>query len=231
MLKSPSPLWAAPALLALGVVSVLALFPDPRLLKPAQMPPEKITLLLLLVSFALALFPPFQRRLMQDRDAASFAALVAGTILFHIADRAGPRAGEGFGLAWALTPDDPLAISYATRAVILGALLSFPLWLRTGAPESGVLGGLLLLGFLGAGSFLLLGRFYPVGITETLDPTSLGTLAVQIVAYASLALCARAVTFSLELRKVLFKIIPVILLVVWARHQFAPIAAPVEADQ
>ena len=231
MLKTPSPIWAAPALLALAFVFVLALFPDARLLKPGQMTSEKITLLFLVVSFALALFPPFARRLIEDRDAASWALLVAGVVLFHIADRAGPRAGEGFGLGWALTPDDPLAVSYATRAVVVGALLSFPLWLRTGAPESGMLGGLLLLGVLGAGSFILLGRFYPVGVTETLDPTSLGTLALQILAYGCVALCARAATFFPAARKLLFVIMPIVLLIIWARHQFAPIAAPVETDQ
>lgn len=224
-------MWAVPALVALAIVGALALFPDARVLKPDQMPSEKITLLFLFVSFAVALFPPFSRRLIQDRDAAMWAVLVAGVILFHLADCAGPRASEGFGLHWALTPDDPLAISYATRAVIVGALLSFPLWRRTGAPESGLLGGLLLLGILGAASFILLGRFYPVGVTQTLDPTSLGTLMLQIVAYACLALCARAATTTQATRNVLFKIVPIILLIAWARHQFAPIAAPVETDQ
>ena len=231
MQKSLSPLWALPALLALAIVSALALFPDPRLLKPDQMSSEKITLLFLFVCFAVALAPALQRRLTQDRDAATWALLVAGTILFHLADRAGPRAGEGFGLHWALTPDDPLAISYAMRAVVGGALLSLPAWIRGGAPDRALVGGLLLLSVLGVGAFWLLWRFYPVGITEKLDPTSLGTLAVQIVAYACLALCARAATLTQTTRGLLFKIVPVVLLIVWARHQFAPIPAPIEADQ
>lgn len=230
MIKSPSPLWAVPALLALGIVSILALFPDPRLLKPDQMSSEKLTLLFLFVAFALALVPPLQRRLVEDRDAATWALLVAGVILFHLADRAGPRAGEGFGLNWALAPDDPIAVSYAARAVVLGALLSVPGWIRGGAPDRALVGGLLLLGALGTGAFGLLSRFYKVGAVETLDPTSLGTLLVQIVAYASLALCARAVTASESMRGALLKIMPVILLVVWARHQFAPIAAPLEEE-
>ena len=231
MPKSSSPLWALPALLALGLVSVLALFPDPRLLKPDQMSSEKITLLFLFLVFALALLPALQRRLIENRDAATWAVLVAGVIVFHLADRAGPRAGEGFGLQWALTPDDPIAVSYAARAVVVGALLSIPGWIRGGAPDRALIGGLLLLGALGAGAFVVLSRFYTVGVVETLDPTSLGTLLVQIVTYASLAGCARAATATPLLRSVTLKIMPLILLIVWARHQFAPIPAPIEFDE
>ena len=228
--RQPHPLFALPAVIALGIVAALALFPDARLLGPAEMGPEKWTLLFLAVCFLVALIPPFARRLVADRDAATWALIIVWVILFHLAERAGPRAGEGFGLNWSLTPDEPLAISYAMRAVVFGALLSAGAWAAQGGPARAFVAGLLGLGLLGAGMFWLLGHYYTIGVVETLDPTPLGTLLVQIVGYACVALCARAATATPALRGVLLKIIPFLLLVVWARHQFAPIAAPVEAE-
>ena len=229
-LREPNPLFALPALLAMGAVGVLALFPDARLLGPGEMGPEKLTLLFLAVCFLVALVPPLSRYLVGNRDAATWAVLVVGVILYHVAERAGPRQGEGFGLNWSLTPDDPLAISYAMRAVVFGALLSAGAWVVGGAPERALVGGLVALGIIGAAAFALLSRFYTVGVVETLDPTPLGTLIVQVVGYICLALCARAVTATLWLRRVLFAILPLLLLGLWARHQFAPIAAAVEAE-
>ena len=228
--RQPNALFALPALVALILVGALALFPDPQLLGPADFGPDKITLLFLAACFLVALVPAFSRHLIRNRDAATWAILVASVILFHIAERAGPRAGAGFGLHWSLTPDEPLAISYAMRAVVFGALLSAGAWARSGGPTRAFVGGLVLLGIVGAGSFWLLSRFYTVGVVETLDPTPLGTLIVQIIGYACLALCARAATATPALRSVLFKLMPIVLLLVWARHQFAPIAAPVEAE-
>ena len=225
-LREPHPLFAVPALLALAVVGALAFFPDPKLLGPADLGPDKLTLLFLGACFLVALVPTLARHLIENRDAATWAVLVAGVILFHIAD----RSGVALRIAWSQTPDDPLTVSYAMVALVLGALLSAGAWIRGGAPERALVGGLALLAVLGAGSFYLLSRFYTVGVTETLDPTPLGTLMVQVVAYAGLALCARAATASRSARGVLFKILPILLLAVWARHKFAPIPAPVEAE-
>ena len=49
--RQPHPLFALPAVIALGIVAALALFPDARLLGPAEMGPEKWTLLFLAVCF------------------------------------------------------------------------------------------------------------------------------------------------------------------------------------
>ncbi len=230
--RQPNPLIAIPALIALGIVSALALLPDAKLLGPAEMGPEKLTLFFLAICFLVALVPAFSRRLVENRDAATWAVLVVGVILFHLAERAGPRVGEGFGIHWSLTPDDPLAISYAMRAVVFGALLSAGAWAARGGggPARAFVAGLLGLGLVGAAMFWLLGRYYTVGVVETLDPTPLGTLMVQIVGYASLALCARAVTATPALRNAMFKVMPILLLAVWARHQFAPLSAIVEAE-
>ena len=228
--RQPHPLFAVPALVALGSITALALFPNPTLLGPAEIGPDKITLLFLAICFAVALIPAFSRHLIENRDAATWAVLVAGVILFHIAYRAGPLAGEGFGINWSLSPDEPLAISYATRIVVFGALLSAGAWAAHGGPVRAFVAGLLGLGLTGAAMFYLLSRFYTVGVVETLDPTPLGTLITQIVGYACLGLCARAATATTATRSVLFKVLPLLLLAVWARHQFAPIAAPVEAE-
>ncbi len=238
--RQPNALFAIPAVVALGVVGALALFPDARLLGPDKMGPEKLTLLFLAVCFLVALVPAFARRFIENRDAATWAVLVASVLLYHLAERAGPVAGAGFGLNWSLTPDNPLAISYAMRVVVFGALLSAGAWAARGArgdgqregggPARAFVAGLLGLGLIGAGAFWLLSRYYTVGVVETLDPTPLGTLMVQIVGYACLALCARAATATPALRSILLKIVPFLLLIVWARHQFAPIAAVVEAE-
>ena len=226
--RDSSSLFAIPALLALAAVGALALFPDPKLLGPADFGPDKTTLLFLGVCFLVALIPAFSRYFVANRDAATWAVTVASVLLFHIADRAGPR--DGWSLHWSLTPDEPLAVSYAMRAVVFGALLSAGAWARNGGPTRAFVGGLILLGITAAASFSLLSRFYKVGVVETLDPTPLGTLMVQVVAYACLALCARAATATPALRNVLFKLMPIVLLAIWARHKFAPIAAPVEAE-
>ena len=230
--RQPNALFAIPALVALGIVGALALFPDAQLLGPDKMGPDKLTLLFLAFCFLIALIPSFARRFIENRDAATWAVLVASVILFHLAERAGPPEGAGFGVHWSLTPDNPLAISYAMRVVVFGALLSAGAWAARGGggPARAFVAGLLGLGLVGAGAFWLLSRFYAVGVTETLDPTPLGTLMVQIVGYVCLALCARAATATPALRSLVLKVMPVVLLLVWARHQFAPIAAPVEAE-
>ncbi|MBW3635840.1 MAG: hypothetical protein KY445_05155, partial [Armatimonadetes bacterium] len=79
--------------LALGAllgIAVLALFPDPRLLPPTALLPEKTALFFLAALFLVALVPSLQRKLSENRDAATFAFLAAFFVLFHLAERAGP---------------------------------------------------------------------------------------------------------------------------------------------
>jgi hypothetical protein len=181
--------FSIPALVALAVVWVAAFFPDPRALPPPALFPEKLTLLFLAVAFAVALVPQIHARLMHP-NAATWAFLGAFVVLFHLADRAGPR--DGFAIGFPFVDEERFAISYAARAVVLGAILSAPAWIRGGAPERAFASGVILIGTIGAASTWLLSRFYPTGPTETLDPTPLGSLLVQLVTYGSLALCCRA---------------------------------------
>lgn len=216
------------ALCALAGVALLALFPDPRLLPPTALLPEKTALLFLCAAFLLALAPPLHRKLSENRDAATFALLAAFFVLFHLADRAGPR--EGFSLRWSLS-DDQFPLSYALRLAVLGAILSFPAWWKSGGPQRFIVAALLLIGALGSASFWFLARFFTVGTTETLDPTPLATLFLQILGYGALAALCRAATSTPATTRLILRLMPVILLVVWAKLQWFPVPLPVEDDE
>ena len=222
-------IFSVPALLALFGVAILALFPEGRLLAPDATLPDRATLLFLAICAMIAQIPVVWNRVKDSENGATWAFLSAFFVLFHLADRAGPR--EGMALPFSLAPDDSFVISYATRIAVLGALLSLPLWVKNAGPQRFVLAGLGLVGALGFGSFWFLGQFYKVGATEIVDPTPLATLILQILGYGALALCCRAVALQPTLRNLMWRILPAILLAVWARHQFSPIPAPVEDDE
>jgi len=152
--------------------------------------------------------------------------LCAMFVLFQIAQRAGPR--EGFSLHFGWAPDDPVVVAWATWLVVVGALLSLPLWIRRNGAERFVLLGLGLVALFGFGMFRLLGKYYPLGATETLDPSPMASLVGQIVSYAALALCCRAAVEEERARLLVLRALPLLLFVVAARHQFAPIHAPVQ---
>jgi hypothetical protein len=218
-----------PSFLALGAlfgVAILALFPDGALLPAPARLSEKSALIFLLITFLIALLPKLQRRLLENRDAAIWLLISAGFVLFHIAERAGPR--EGWSLRVAALPDDAFAVSYALRIAVLGAILSVPAWIRGGGPQKAIFAALLLIGVLGIGTFTFLARFYNVGVTETLDPTPLPTLFLQILGYGSVAALCRAITSSEKTTRLALRLMPLFLLLVWAKLQF--VAVPVEAE-
>ncbi len=218
-----------PSFLALGAlfgVAILAFFPDGALLPATARLSEKSALLFLAATFLIALYPRLQRRLLENRDAATFLLLSAFFVLFHLADRAGPR--EGFALRLTALPDDAFAVSYALRLAVLGAIASFPAWTKGGGPQKSMWTALALIFVLGIGSFWLLARFYPVGATETLDPTPLATLFLQVLGYGAIAALCRAVTSSERATRLLFRAMPLVLLAVWAKMQF--VAVPIAAE-
>ncbi len=214
------------ASLALLGVAVLALFPDAALLPPDARLSEKTALLFLAATFLIALWPSLQKKLLANRDTATFLLLCAFFVLFHIADRAGPR--DGFALKLASLPDDLFPLSYALRLAVLGAICSFPAWFKAGGPERFVFAALLLIGVFGLGTFNFLARFYEVGVTRTLDPTPLPTLFLQIAGYGAVAALCRAVTASSQATRLFFRAMPLVLLMVWAKMQFFP--PPIEAE-
>lgn len=193
-------------------------------------PADKTALFFLAAAFLVALIPKFHRRLAQDANAATFAFLAAFFVLFQIADRAGPDAGLGITLP--ILPDDKFVFSYATYVVVIGALASAGAWWKPqnrGGPVPAILAGLALVAVLGLGSFWLLGRFYEVGADQTLDPRPIPTLVIQAVTYGCLALVCRAAAAPEWLRRLVLKLLPAGLLILWARHYF--IAPPVEKDE
>jgi hypothetical protein len=221
-------IFSVPALLALAGVVVLALFPDARSLSGEQMGPDRATLWFLLVCALIAQVRPLFERLRASRDASTWALLCVFFVLFHLADRAGPR--EGWSVTFPFAPDDPLAISYATRIIVVGALCSIPLWFRGGGPQKAILVALGLVGIFGVGMFWFLGQYFSVGADATLSPLPVRTLLVQLVAYGALALCGRAATGEERVRGLMLRALPVLLLVVALRHQLAPIPAPPEDE-
>ncbi|BCM92294.1 hypothetical protein IAD21_04173 [Abditibacteriota bacterium] len=217
-------IFSVPALLALAGVAVLSLFPDGHLLTGAQMGPDRATLWFLLLCSLIAQVPALHARLRASRDASTWATLCVFFILFHLADRAGPR--DGWSLTFPFAPDDPAAISYATRIVVVGALLSISLWLRRGGPEKSIIVALGLIGALGLGMFYFLGHYFPIGADKIINPQPMATLLVQVVAYGALALCCRAATEVELFRGFMLRALPVALLLVVLRHQLSPIPVP-----
>jgi hypothetical protein len=217
------------ASLTLLGVALLALFPDPRALSPDALRPEIAALLFLAASFLVALAPSLHRRLMENRDAATFALLAAFFVLFHLADRAGPS--EGWSLQLSMLPDDKFPLSYALRLAVVGALVSFPAWFRGGGPQRFVFAALLLVSALGLGIFYFLAKFYPVGATETLDPTPLPTLFTQILGFGAVAALCRAVTASEFATRAWLRAMPLLLLIVAAKLGFFPAPVPAEEDE
>ncbi len=79
---------------------------------------------------------------------------------------------------------------------------------------------------LGFGSFKFLSGYYTVGVTEVLDPSPLVHLGMQVVEYGALALLCNAVGTHVVVRRWVLRVLPLVLLALWARHHFAP--PPVE---
>jgi len=217
-----------PSWLALLGIAALALFPDARALNSPNMASDRAALWFLFLSALATQIPAAMRFFRSSRDGALWAMLCAMFVLFQIAGRAGPR--DGFSLHFSWAPDDPDVVSWATRLVVVGALCSFPLWIRRAGAERFVWLGLGLVALFGLGVFRLLGDYFTVGQTEPLTPSPMVSLVAQIVGYGALALCCRAAVEDERSRIFVLRVLPIALLLVAARHQFAPIHAPVVSD-
>ena len=180
---------------------------------------------------AVAFWPRWSRHFWQPtdgaRDAATFALLAAMFVIYPLARNVGP--GEKWALHFALTGEDAFPISYAACVVMLAAPIA---WF--GQRRARVATGLLpaigaalgILAFFGVFSFRFLSNFYVVGATEELDPTPLVHLLLQCVEFGALSIVCGVAMNDLAVRKTVLRALPLLLLALWARHQFA--APPVE---
>lgn len=218
-------MFSLPAIAALFVVAALALSPDASALPASDMAPDRAALWFLLACALVLQIPAVWKRLVASQNGATWAVLCAFFVLFQIAERAGPRQGMSLHFSWAPEdPDAPIIVSWATWAVVLGALCSLPLWIKRGGAERFVLLALALVGLFGLGMLRFLSGYFPIG--DQLAPAPMVTLVLQIVSYGALALCCRAALAGERTRDLVLRALPLLLLVVAARHQFAPIAAP-----
>lgn len=227
--SSIAPLWiSALAILPLFLVVALALDADVR-----ATPADRAALLFLAVTAVLLFYTParkyFERSDAESHNAATFAFTSAMFVIYNLARRAAPEDGPGLQFAW--LPDDKFVISYAAMVVVVGAFATLPFGFKAlGGYTRALLIGALVLSLLSLGSFRLLSGYYKVGVTETLDPTPLVHILLQLVEYSALAILCAIATANLAMRVWLLRALPIVLLALWARHQFAA-PPPIEEDE
>ena len=209
---SDAPLWAAglPLLSLLGVCALA--FSSAT--KPGLA--DTVTLFALALMAAIFAYAPFLRRVREDRDAASFALCAAFFVIYGLARRVAPE--NAFAVA------GEVKLGLAAYAVLLGAIVGAPAWLKNFSGWTrAALFALSLLALLGWLSFRFLGLFYVVGPTAIVDPTALAYLFTQIVEFGALALCCAAVAANSKTRRAALLILPALLLVLAMRYKTMPV--------
>ena len=190
---------------------------------------DRLTLLVLGLGAAICFWTPLLRSFEERADGATFAVTLAMFVIYGLAKQAGPE--NGWSLTTGLLPDTPQTISYAARIAVAGAVLTAPLWWRNrNAWTRALLAAIAVVTLLGTGIFWFLGRFYTVGETEVLDPTPLVHLLMQTVEFGSLALVCSAACALTGTRRFVLRVLPIVLLVLWTRHQFFPAPVIEEAE-
>lgn len=191
-------------------------------------PADKVTLLALAVLAALCFWTPLYAWCEAQEGAFAFGLTAAMFIVYGLARRAGPASGPEVHLPF--DPEDPITLSYAAIIVVVGALITAPFWWRnlTGWARA-VWGSIAVLAVLAFGIFMLLKGHYPVGATEIVDPAPLVYLTGQLIEYGALALLCSLVCAHVATRRLVLRALPIVLLLLWARHEFAA-APPAEAE-
>jgi hypothetical protein len=201
-------------------------------------PADKATLLFLAVSALLAGWTPLSSHFEDEtngvprrgaHNAATFFLAAALFVVYSMARNGGPE--EGWSLRFAFLPDDVFVVPYSARIAVIGALIALPLGLKVlSAWTKAVWITLIILGSIALFSFRLLSGYYPVGVTETLDPTPLVQTWMQVIEYASLAFLCSSATAHPAARRWILRVLPLVLLALWARHQWGP-APQIEEDE
>jgi hypothetical protein len=212
------------ALFALVLLALLAFDPF-RLVEAA--PSEKLTLLFMAICSGIAVFSPLRRHF-RSLEAATFLFTASWVVLYALARRAGPAEGWSFHLA--AEPEVSFTLSYAARIAIAGALVAAAIGRAalSGFTRAALL-AMLVAGLLLLGNFLFLAQFFSVGETKQLDPVPLAHALLQLVEYGAIAVLCGVAASDARVRGGLLKVLPILLLALWARYQFGPI--PVEEDE
>jgi hypothetical protein len=220
---SPGSLLACVALL---LVALLAF--DPMRLTEASAA-ERITLFFLALCAAVCAYSPLRRHF-QTLEAATFIFTAAWFVMYTLARRAGPAEGWEFSLA--AVPDVSLKISYAARIAIVGALTAAALnRAALSAFTRAALSTMVVAGVLLLSNFAYLAQFFIVGDIEQaqLNPVPLALALMNLLEFGSVAVLCGVAAADARVRSGLMKLLPVMLLLLWARTQFGPI--PAEEDE
>ncbi len=166
-------------------------------------------------------------------EASSFALSLAMFVVYGLARAAGPNDENAWSLHFAALPTTVFAVPWAARVVVLGALVSAPLWIRhLNGWTRAVLGALAIVALLGTASFSFLRGYYPVGESDAiLDPKPLADTMMQVVEYGALALLCSAACAVPRTRRIVLRALPLLLLALWVRHQWFPAPPPPEDDE
>jgi hypothetical protein len=204
------------ALFVLCAVAVLAFAPT---VQPTFA--DRVTLFLLAIAAGVCFWTPALRFFEERTEAATFAVTLTMFLIYGLARQSLPN--SGWTLRTALLPDTPQVMPLAGLFVFAGAVFTSPLWWshRNSWTRTLIL-SIGLVALLGISSFWFLGRYYTVGETEILDPTPLVQLMLQSVEFASVALLCSAACALPGTRRLLLRLLPLMLLVLWARYQFFP---------
>ncbi|MEO6908530.1 MAG: hypothetical protein ABI210_11630 [Abditibacteriaceae bacterium] len=199
---------------ALWVVGLLALLPDTS--GDLSIP---LTFFVLLLASIIVCWTPVYDKLREHPDVATFCVTAVMFIVYGVARRF--DGGLSLTVHSGIFVGDEYAISPAAILVFIGAVLSAPIWIRQFRGwANAMIVALLALTVLGFGSFWFLSQYYTVGLTDILDPTPLLPLAMNLLEFFFLTLVCVAACAADNTRKVLFKSLPIMLILLWGRHAF-----------
>ena len=172
----------------------------------------------------------FERDDATGHNATTFALMAAMFTIYLLSRRLEPlEPAKGLILKFAWYPDQTIAISYAACLAIIGALIViWPTWKVCSGVTRALGLALVILSALGAGIFWFLSHYFAVGAVEVLDPTPFVEMGRQIIEYGALAILCHAAASHVAARRWILRMLPFVLLALWARHQFA---APIVEDE